>query len=80
VEENHVEQLAEALRLACNSAELRRQLGDRNRSVAEHMFSHANNDKLEDILKQCARLTPGALPNQPGHTCALKTVHGVIEA
>jgi glycosyltransferase involved in cell wall biosynthesis len=80
VEENQVEQLAEALRLACNSAELRRRLGDRNRSVAEHMFSHTNNDKLEDILKQCSRLTPGALHHQPDHTCTLHTVHGVIEA
>jgi glycosyltransferase involved in cell wall biosynthesis len=80
VEENHVEQLAEALRLACNSAELRRRLGDRNRSVAEHLFSHANNDKLEDILKQCSRLTPGARNNQPSHTRTPNTVHGAIEA
>jgi glycosyltransferase involved in cell wall biosynthesis len=80
VDENHVEQLAEALRLACNSAALRRRLGGRNRSVAEHMFSHANNDKLEDILKQCARLTPSALKNQPSRKCTLKTVHDAIEA
>jgi glycosyltransferase involved in cell wall biosynthesis len=80
VEENHVEQLVEALSLACDSAALRRQLGDRNRSVAENLFSHANNDKLEGILQQCARLTPGALKNQPSRKCTLKTVHGTIEA
>ena len=55
VDENNVEQLAEALRRACNSAELRRQLGTRNREVAEQMFAPRNNDALADILARTAR-------------------------
>ena len=34
----------------CDSAELRRQLGERNRQVAERMFSIANIDMVEEIL------------------------------
>jgi len=52
VEENNVAQLADALNQVCDSAELRRKLGGRNRIVAEAMFSPANTDKLEEILKQ----------------------------
>ncbi len=55
VEEDNVEQLAEALTRICDSVELRRQLGERNRGVAEQMFSMANNDKLEEILLRYAK-------------------------
>jgi len=55
VEENNVEQLAEALSSVCDSVELRRQLGKRNRTVAEQMFSMTNNDKLEEILLRYAK-------------------------
>lgn len=55
VEENNVEQLTEALHRICASVELRRQLGERNRVVAEQMFSMANNDRLEEILLRYAR-------------------------
>jgi len=50
VDENNAEQLAEALNAVCNSSELRRQLGERNREAAERLFSLANNDRLEAIL------------------------------
>ena len=55
VEENNVIQLAEALSRVCDSVELRRRLGDRNRVEAEQMFSLANNDKLESILLSYAK-------------------------
>ena len=55
VEENNVEQLAEALRTVCDSVELRRQLGEKNRVKAEQLFSMANNDKLEKILVKYSR-------------------------
>ena len=55
VDENNVEQLAEALNTVCDSVELRRQLGDRNRATAEWLFSLANNDKLEEILLRPSR-------------------------
>ena len=55
VEEYSVEQLAEALRQACNSAELRQQLGRKNRIIAEQLFSSTNNDRIEDILWQYSR-------------------------
>jgi glycosyltransferase involved in cell wall biosynthesis len=54
VDEDNVEQLAEALNRVCDSVEWRRQLGRRNRRVAEEMFSPANNDRLENILKRYA--------------------------
>jgi glycosyltransferase involved in cell wall biosynthesis len=57
VEENNVEQLAEALNQACDSAELRHQLGVKNRQVAEQMFSPANSDRLERILLRYANLS-----------------------
>ena len=53
-EENNVEQLSAALNQACDSAELRRQLGARNREVAEQMFSPVNTDRLEKILLRYA--------------------------
>nr|NIR25623.1 glycosyltransferase family 4 protein [Gammaproteobacteria bacterium] len=52
VDENNVVQLAQALNQACNSAELRRRLGEKNRAVVEQLFSPANIDKLEKILQQ----------------------------
>lgn len=55
VEENNAEALAEALSRACDSADLRRELGERNRQVVEEMFSPANNDLLEEILLRYAR-------------------------
>lgn len=55
VDENNVVQLAQALNQACNSAELRRQLGEKNRAVVERLFSLANIDKLERILQQSSK-------------------------
>jgi colanic acid/amylovoran biosynthesis glycosyltransferase len=55
VDENNVEQLAEALSQVCDSAKLRQQLGERNRAVAERLFSPTNNDRLEDILQQYSK-------------------------
>ncbi|MCE7986080.1 MAG: colanic acid biosynthesis glycosyltransferase WcaL [Caldilinea sp. CFX5] len=52
VEENNVEQLAAALQQLCDAVEVRRQLGDRNRAIAERLFSPANNDRLEALLYQ----------------------------
>jgi colanic acid/amylovoran biosynthesis glycosyltransferase len=52
VDENDVDQLAQAINQACESAELRRQLGRRNRLTAKKLFSLANNDQLAEIL-QC---------------------------
>jgi len=54
VDENDVAQLAEALSAVCDSAELRRQLGTRNRFAAEELFSGSNTDKLESILGKIA--------------------------
>jgi glycosyltransferase involved in cell wall biosynthesis len=54
VDENSIEQLAEALTRMCESVELRRELGDRNRKVAESMFSPANTDLLEKIFEHYA--------------------------
>ncbi len=53
VEENNVEQLTDALRQACDSPKLRRDLGEQNRANAERLFSSANTLKLEQILKDC---------------------------
>ena len=55
VEEKNVSQLTEALNRVCDSEELRRRLGHRNRAVAEQMFSLANNDSLEKILLRHAK-------------------------
>lgn len=52
VEENNVEQLAEALKQVCDSAKLREQLGRKNRITVEKLFSPANNNTLEKILVQ----------------------------
>lgn len=57
VDENNVEQLAEALGQVCDSAALRRELGARNRAVAERLFSPANIDRLEEIMKRCSERT-----------------------
>lgn len=67
VDENNVEQLADALRQLCDSVALRRELGERNRRVVEQMFSPANNDRLAKILEQvCA----GPHPHPPYHKSA----------
>lgn len=50
VDESNEDQLADALREVCNSVELRRQLGRRNREIVENLFSAANNDRLEAVL------------------------------
>jgi len=54
VDENNVEQLTEALRHVCDSPGRWEELGNRNRAVAEAMFSDANNDRLEQMLIHCA--------------------------
>jgi glycosyltransferase involved in cell wall biosynthesis len=54
VDENNSEQLAQALLQACDSAEFRRRLGERNRKVAEQMFSSANTDQLVKIFERYA--------------------------
>ncbi|MFC2169335.1 glycosyltransferase family 4 protein [Acidobacteriota bacterium] len=54
VDENDVDQLTAALNQACDSAELRHQLGEQNRKRAEQMFSSANNNRLEKILEDHA--------------------------
>lgn len=69
VEENNVPQLADALNTVCDSPELRQQMGQRNRTVVEEMFSPANNDRLEEILERYAKpkdradVNPGPQPN-----------------
>jgi glycosyltransferase involved in cell wall biosynthesis len=52
VDENNVEQLAEALTRLCDSETLRQQLGKRNRQVVEQLYSPANSDRLAEILAQ----------------------------
>lgn len=74
VDENNVEQLAEALNRACNSAELRRQLGERNRAMAERLFSPTNNDRLEEIL---LRHSKRAQPHCAGQGCAEENLSGL---
>lgn len=60
VEENNVDMLADALNQALDSVDLRTELGERNRKIAEKMFSGANNDELEAILQKYAHRThPG---------------------
>jgi len=61
VDEGNVEQLVEALNRVCDSVTLRRELGERNRRVAEQMFSMANNDRLEKILQHYARVSETSL-------------------
>jgi colanic acid/amylovoran biosynthesis glycosyltransferase len=56
VDENDVEQLARALDEICDSVDLRRHLGRRNREIAERMFSEANTDKLEQILARHSKV------------------------
>jgi len=60
VPENDVESLASALDLACSSIKLRKELGKRNRLVAERMFSPENNDILERALQACTSGTRDA--------------------
>lgn len=55
VEENNVDQLADALERVCDSSELREKLGHENRQRVETMFSPTNNDQLEAILKRYAK-------------------------
>lgn len=55
VEEDNIPQLVDALNTVCDSPELRQQMGKRNRTVVEEMFSPANNDRLEEILKRYAK-------------------------
>jgi glycosyltransferase involved in cell wall biosynthesis len=55
VDENDATQLAEALNRICDSPELRREFGEKNREKAERLFSHANNDRLEEILLRYSR-------------------------
>lgn len=57
VEEDNVPQLVDALNRVCDSLALREQMGRRNRTVVEQMFSIANNDRLEEILESYARKT-----------------------
>ncbi len=54
VEENNVSQLTEALRHACESSSQWSTLGNRNREIAEAMFSARNNDLLEELLQHTA--------------------------
>ncbi len=50
VEEQSVDELAEALNQVLDSEVLRRELGEQNRKRAEDMFSPRNNDALESVL------------------------------
>jgi colanic acid/amylovoran biosynthesis glycosyltransferase len=58
VDENNVEQLADALTRLCDSEALRRQLGERNRQIVEQLFSPANNDRLAEIFSQTISRAP----------------------
>ncbi len=58
VDENSVEQLSDALATLCDSTELRRKMGERNRIIVEEMFSPANNDRLAEILRRYANKLP----------------------
>jgi glycosyltransferase involved in cell wall biosynthesis len=64
VDENNSQQLAAALDQACESVELRRKMGARNRRTAEHMFSPANSDALEKIFVRFAGRPRLAYPLQ----------------
>lgn len=63
VEENNVDQLADALERVCDSPELRKKLGQDNRQRVETMFSPSNNDQLEAILKRYAKKPTGGNPD-----------------
>lgn len=56
VDENDVEQLARALNEVCSSVDLRRRLGNRNREIAERMFSASNIEQLEEILMRYSKV------------------------
>lgn len=56
VDENDVEQLARALNEVCSSVDLRRRLGNRNREIAERMFSASNIEQLEEILVRYSKV------------------------
>lgn len=66
VDENSVDQLAGALNKACDSAELRRQLGRRNRKAAEAMFSSHNTALLEKIFERYAQAPDKERSNRNG--------------
>lgn len=55
VDENDFEALADLLTKVCDSEELQQQIGQRNRTTVEKMFSSRNNDTLEAIFKQFAK-------------------------
>jgi glycosyltransferase involved in cell wall biosynthesis len=50
VDENDVEGLAKAIRRVYRSAQLRRRLGEKNRSVAENLFSTRNTELTAAVL------------------------------
>lgn len=50
VEENNVDELANALKLLADDPELRRRLGERNRKIIEERYSKGNVMKLRDIF------------------------------
>jgi glycosyltransferase involved in cell wall biosynthesis len=54
VEENNVDALAEALRCVSESSRLRKQMGDRNRELAEEYFSPRNVGRTFDLLQELA--------------------------
>ena len=78
VNENNVEQLAEALRQVCCSHELRQRLGKRNRAVAEGFFSARNNDNLEEILQRFSRKVKPKY--KPGLLGSKKKIQSFIKA
>jgi glycosyltransferase involved in cell wall biosynthesis len=63
VKENDPRELAAALKRACDSAEWRTSHGQRNRRTVERLFSDANNDRLIQMLLECAERGPS-----PGDT------------
>jgi len=70
VDENDVEQLAAALREVCDNAELRQQLGERNRLTAEQMFSEANSNRLAQILQSHSHKSQDASNGKPSQSKA----------
>lgn len=63
VDENDADALAVALNEACDSVELRQRVGRENRARVERLFSPANNDRLEALLRRYARnATPTPAP------------------
>ncbi len=57
VEENDVEGLTSALHQVCDSEDLQRRMGDRNRRAAECLFAVSNNDQLERVLERHSKTT-----------------------